>query len=206
MHQKVGVPNRALDIGCAVGRSAFELTRGVDEVIGVDYSRAFVDVCNELREKGTMDYSMTTEGHLTVPLKADVSTDINRKKAVFVQGDACNLPSSLGKFGVVLAANLVCRLHHARQFLKDLASLVAPGGILVITAPYTWLEQFTDKSEWLGGYTDKDGKAVTGFDSLKKELLPWFDLLDDRNMPFLLRETARKHQWTVAHATVWQRK
>ena len=62
------------------------------------------------------------------------------------------------------------------------------------------------QSEWLGGYKDKDGKSVTGFETLKQKLTPWFSLLEDRNMPFLIRETARKHQWTVAHATVWQRK
>ncbi|XP_076441679.1 uncharacterized protein LOC143280845 [Babylonia areolata] len=203
---QTGVPNRALDIGCAVGRSTFELARKVDEAIGVDFSQAFVDVCKELKERGTMDYKMTTEGDLYSELKAVVPSDINRKKTMFVQGDACNLPSSLGQFGVILAANLVCRLHHARQFLRDLASLVAPGGILVITAPYTWLGQFSDKSEWLGGYKDRDGNAVTGFDTLKKELDSSFILLEDRNLPFLIRETARKHQWTVAHATVWQRK
>jgi hypothetical protein len=62
------------------------------------------------------------------------------------------------------------------------------------------------QSQWLGGYKDKDGHEVTGFQTLQKELAPWFVLLEDRNLPFLIRETARKHQWTVAHATVWQRK
>lgn len=69
----------------------------------------------------------------------------NRQKTKFAQGDACNLPENLGQFGVILAANLVCRLHSPREFLHRLAELVAPGGILVITAPYTWLQQFSDK-------------------------------------------------------------
>ncbi|KAK7504120.1 hypothetical protein BaRGS_00004424 [Batillaria attramentaria] len=201
-----GVPNRALDIGCAVGRSTFELARVVEEAIGIDYSHAFVAVCNSLKDAGSMDYTMTTEGDLYTEHKAVVPQSISRKRTRFQQGDACSLPGDLGQFGVVLAANLICRLHQPKAFLQRLGSLVAPGGILVITAPYTWLEQFTDKSVWLGGYKDKDGRPVTGFDTLKKELAACFILLEDRNMPFLIKETARKHQWTVAHATVWQRK
>ena len=40
---------------------------------------------------------------------------------------------------------------------------------------------------------------------LKKILAPHFELVEDHNMPFLIRETVRKYQWTVAHATVWRR-
>lgn len=47
---------------------------------------------------------------------------------------------------------------------------------------------------------------VRGFEALKQILSPDFILLEEENMPFLIRETFRKHQWTVAHATVWMRK
>ena len=33
----------ALDVGCAVGGAAFELARVFDNVLGIDYSQAFVD-------------------------------------------------------------------------------------------------------------------------------------------------------------------
>ena len=59
---------------------------------------------------------------------------------------------------------------------------------------------------WLGGYKDADGKIVTGFDNLKSYLGPNFELIEDKPMPFFIRETARKNQWTVAHATIWKRR
>jgi len=62
-----------------------------------------------------------------------------------MQGDACNLPLDLGQFGCVLAANLIDRLRTPQNFLNRLGTLVAPGGILVITSPYTFLEEFTPK-------------------------------------------------------------
>ena len=47
---------------------------------------------------------------------------------------------------------------------------------------------------------------MTGFDTLKERLSGAFDLVEDLEMPFFIRETAHKNQWTVAHATVWRRK
>ena len=60
-----GVVSRAFDIGCAVGRSTFELARGFDEVIGLDYSKAFIAKCQELKMTGQANYSVTVEGDLS---------------------------------------------------------------------------------------------------------------------------------------------
>ncbi|XP_013396303.1 uncharacterized protein LOC106163301 [Lingula anatina] len=201
-----GIPNRALDIGCAVGRTSFELARVINEVIGIDFSQKFVDACNALKESGEMKYWVLDEGALVTDLIARIDSDIDRSRTSFRQGDACNLPVSLGQFGCVFAGNLICRLPNPYDFLNRLPTLVARGGILVITSPYTWLEEYTPKNLWLGGYIDKNGRKVTGFDNLKKVLGPDFDLLEDKDMPFFIRETAHKNQWTVAHATVWRRK
>ena len=52
---------RALDLGCAVGRSAFELARSCEEVVGVDFSRRFIDAANALKT-GELAYRRTDEG------------------------------------------------------------------------------------------------------------------------------------------------
>ena len=61
------------------------------------------------------------------------------------------------------------------------------------------------QSQWIGGYKLGD-EEVRGFDTLKRILEPDFELVDEKDMPFMIRETVRKHQWTVAHATIWIRK
>jgi hypothetical protein len=38
-----------VDIGCAVGRSSFELSRGFKEVVGIDFSASFIHACNFLK-------------------------------------------------------------------------------------------------------------------------------------------------------------
>jgi hypothetical protein len=65
---------------------------------------------------------------------------------------------------------------------------------------------FLFQENLVGGYLDDDGRPFTAFDGLKKVLAKAFDLLEDKNMPFVIRETARKNQWTVAHCTIWRRK
>ena len=62
------------------------------------------------------------------------------------------------------------------------------------------------QAQWLGGYKDKDDKPVTTLEGLKQHLGSDFDLIEAVDMPFFIRETARKNQWTVAQATVWRRK
>lgn len=40
---------RALDVGCSVGGASFELARSFDEVVGIDFSHAFVDAANKMK-------------------------------------------------------------------------------------------------------------------------------------------------------------
>ena len=70
--------NRALDIGCAVGRSAFELAREYKEVIGVDFSEAFIRTSQTLKKAGQLNYSLPVEGDLAESKVAIVDPDIVR--------------------------------------------------------------------------------------------------------------------------------
>lgn len=68
--------SRAFDIGCAVGRSAFELARDYDEVLGMDFSQAFIARCQELKMTGLANYNMTIEGGLVENKTATIDRDI----------------------------------------------------------------------------------------------------------------------------------
>lgn len=198
-------PRRALDIGCAVGRSTFELSKHFDEVIGIDFSKAFVAKCNEIKDKKQLSYTVTTEGDLVESGTAQLDADLDPSKVSFRVGDACNLPKNLGKFHCILAANLICRLYDPYLFLERLPDLLEVGGILVLTAPYTWLSSFTPKARWLGGYLNEKKDPVRAIDTLKEVLSPHFALIKQSDMPMIIRETERKHQWTMCHVTVWRR-
>ena len=79
---------RGLDLGCAVGRSTFELARHCREVIGIDASQRFIDVARQLQVQGSLTYGYREEGWLTSPATAVVPADIDRERVSFEQGDA----------------------------------------------------------------------------------------------------------------------
>ena len=197
--------SRALDLGCAVGRSSFELARGCGSVIGIDFSQRFVEAAQALQAHGEVSYRRTDEGDLGSTLVARVPPEIERGKVRFEVGDAMNLREDLGAFDVVLMANLIDRLPDPKRCLRRLPSLVRPGGELIITSPYTWLEEFTPREAWLGG-VERNGRAITTLDGLRDALTAHFELAAIKDLPFLIREHVRKFQWSVAQATLWRRR
>jgi putative 4-mercaptohistidine N1-methyltranferase len=195
----------ALDLGCAVGRSSFELARHCREVIGIDFSRLFVAAAIELCEKRSVAYTRSDEGEIGTPLVARIPPGVDPRRLRFEQGDAMDLRADLGSFDAVLLANLIDRLRDPRRCLSRLPALVKPEGQLVISSPYTWLEEFTPRENWLGGYL-RDGQPVATRATLETELAPDFEFLGAKQLPFLIREHQRKFQWSVAEASIWRRR
>ena len=191
---------RALDVGCSVGRATFELARRCDEVIGIDFSRRFIDAANALKNSGELEYRRIEEGPRFANCVARVPDGIDCGRVRFETGDAMELDTGLGKFDIVLAANLLCRLRDPAQFLARLPALVKPGGRLVFTTPCTWLEEFTPRENWLCG----ENSAT--LDGLHHRLDADFSMDRAFDMPFVIREHARKFQWTIAQASVWTRR
>jgi 2-polyprenyl-3-methyl-5-hydroxy-6-metoxy-1,4-benzoquinol methylase len=55
---------RAFDIGCAVGRTSFEMTRTFDFVLGLDYSARFIQVASMLQRQDAVPYKVFIEGEI----------------------------------------------------------------------------------------------------------------------------------------------
>ncbi len=187
---------RALDLGCAVGRSSFELARHYPQVVGIDSSERFVACARRLQEEGRLGYRYPESGEAEREATALVPPGIDRSRVRFEQGDALFLREGLGRFDLVLMANLVDRLADPARCLGQMASRIAPGGLLVISSPYTWMEEHTPRRNWLGGDPEKALSAI---------LAPGFVLRERDDLPFLIREHSRKYQWSVAEATLWER-
>lgn len=196
-------------------------------------SHAFVNACDKMKAEQSATVPLAIQGDIrssvTVSLPADCIP--HAAKAKFIQGDACNLPS-LGQFDCVLAANLLCRLPNPAAFLDRLPEIVKQvspresrdprlfcfvlfhsrsprvalqGGMLVLVSPYSWLEEYTPKANWIGG-TVKAGADVFSAAALSAVLSKHFDKVSETEMPFLIREHVRKFQWGCSHAVVWRRK
>lgn len=197
LHFSKNAVNRGLDLGCAVGRSTFEMSRTCEKVIGLDFSHRFIAAANCLKNMREVNYSRHDEGVMTAQLKAELPEGVDPSRVEFMQGDAMHLPEDLGRFQRVHAANLLCRLKDPISLLKRLGDLVEKDGELVLATPCTWLEDFTPRGNW--PKTDTLGW-------LKDHLSDDFDLRTESDDPFLIRETARKFQWTRSMITVWSKR
>jgi len=201
---------QALDIGCATGRASFELARHFEAVTGMDYSARFIDVALQLTSGEDFRYVVPEEGDLVeyrqVRLKEFGLEAEQAQRIQFVQGDACNLKPQPDRYDLVLASNLIDRLRQPKRFLQDVTPMIRAGGLLVLSSPYTWLEDFTPKENWLGGVRE-NGEALTTYQALQRLLRDAFDeVAPPQDVPFVIRETARKFQHTQAQVTFWRKR
>lgn len=203
--REAGTPtNRALDLGCAVGGASFELARAFGEVVAADWSQAFVDAAEALRRDGRASYFLRHEGEFGEDRQVALDPAIDRSRLRFERADAQDPPAHWAPFDAALLANLVDRLQDPAACLARLPGLIAPGGLVVLTTPYTWLPEFTPRERWLGGHAEP-GKPARGIEGLRAAMAGSFELVREVDLPFVIREHARKFQWSMAHATVWRR-
>ena len=66
-------------------------------------------------------------------------------------GDATNLKPQFTGYDLILAANLIDRLYDPKRFLETIHERLNLGYSCHYVA-LTWLEEFTKKENWLGGF------------------------------------------------------
>lgn len=199
---------KVLELGCSVGRASFELAKEFEAVHGIDFSARFIRIAFQLQEKGYTRYELFEEGELTSFHEKslnELGLAETASRIEFHQGDAANLKPYFTGYDLVLAANLIDRMVNPRKFLATIHKRINPGGLLVLASPYTWLSEFTEKEQWLGGFR-KDGEPFTTLEGIIEILKENFQRLGSpEEIEFVIRETARKFQHSKSQLTVWQR-
>jgi len=208
--QPVKTNNRALDVGCSVGGSAFRLATYFDHVEAFDYSENFIATAKRIQSGEQVSFQVPIEGEISE--KAIVETNIDAsimKKVNFFRGNACALneyADSVGTFDGVIISNLLCRLPDPQATLNALPKIVNKGGVVVIVTPFSWFEEYTPKNKWLGGYVDTDGKSIYSKDSLIDTMTRLgFEKIYDKQMSLVIREHQRKYQLIISDATGWRK-
>lgn len=202
---------RALDLGCAVGRTSFELARFFDHVDGIDFSARFIKVAMELQEREEIRYLLKEEGDLNSfkirSLKTMGLSDF-KNKVSFYQGDACNLKANFTNYDLIFMGNLIDRLYDPKKLLQEIHERLNIGGILIIASPYTWLEEYTKKENWLGGFKEANGETLTTEESIARILVAgghFKKLVNSFEIEFVIRETQRKFQHSLSQFNVFER-
>jgi uncharacterized protein YbaR (Trm112 family) len=142
----------ALDVGYAVGRFTFELSRKVDFAVGIDTSREFIRKARELQQTGELEFDLVEEGCLTRRQTIRVPTSRARGSVEFMLADAQALPFLNGAFTCVASLNVVDKIPRPMTHLRELNRVAKGSGAqLLFSDPFSWSKDFAGEEEWLGG-------------------------------------------------------
>jgi 5-histidylcysteine sulfoxide synthase/putative 4-mercaptohistidine N1-methyltranferase len=207
--------NQALDMGCSVGGSSFELAKSFDRVDAFDFSGAFVKAASQLQQGNKILFKIPVEADLfeevQATLEPGVTPDIAGKVNFFV-GDACAIHDmakdrKISTYDGVIMSNLLCRLPDPMACLTGLKGIMNLGGVVVMVTPFSWLTEFTPRGKWLGGFYDPvSKKPIRSKDVLQRVMQDnGFEKIHEEEMPLVIREHARKYQYIVSEATGWRK-
>jgi putative 4-mercaptohistidine N1-methyltranferase len=207
--------NRALDIGCAVGGSSFELAKTFDHVDAFDFSASFVNAAKRMQAGEDILFRIPVEAELYEDVRAvheDGSSPAIRSKVSFFTGDACQIAEMasngvLGSYDGVIMSNLLCRLPDPMACLNGLPKVVNKGGVVLIVTPFSWLSEFTPRSKWLGGFYDPVTKDPIRSKDVLLEAMEsrGFEKIHEEEVPLVIREHQRKYQYIISEATGWRK-
>src|SRR5271154_6267509 len=76
---------RALDLGCAVGRSSFELSRHFDTVLGIDFSGRFIAAAKQMQDERAVTVRVPRESSATDELQLELPEDLRTEHVQFEQ-------------------------------------------------------------------------------------------------------------------------
>jgi hypothetical protein len=73
--------------------------------------------------------------------------------------------------------------------------------------PFSWLEEFTHRSKWLGGFYDPvSGEPLRSKDQLHSVMeASGFEKIHEEEIPLVIREHQRKYQYIISEATGWRK-
>lgn len=160
----------ALDAGCAVGRFTLELTRKAEQVVGVDTSLGFIRTARALAAGAHLSFSLTLEGHLHLPMEFSLKGRWSTQQVEFVVADVQALPFAPGTFTSLASLNIVDKLLHPLEHLRELDGVaLEKGAQILVSDPFSWLSSPAREEEWLGGHPE-GAWAGLGIENLRKIL------------------------------------
>jgi SAM-dependent methyltransferase/uncharacterized protein YbaR (Trm112 family) len=166
----LGLSGPAIDLGCSVGRSSFELaayTRGL--VLGVDLNFAMLRLGQAVLMRKQLNYERRRIGivfdrrEFPVELPSADSVD-------FWACDVLALPFRGGAFGSALALNVLDCVTAPRDMLAVLRALLVEGGVALVCTPFDWTPGATPVGNWIGGHS-QSGRDKGAAEPMMEELL-----------------------------------
>jgi ubiquinone/menaquinone biosynthesis C-methylase UbiE/uncharacterized protein YbaR (Trm112 family) len=152
-------PARVLDVGCAAGRTSFELAAAHPGalVLGLDINLALLSLARAAAA-GQVSYPRRRIGLVydrrRFPTRFDTSPRVD-----FWACDAACLPFTAHTADLTTALNLIDCVPGPTQVFVELARVTRPGGGILLATPYDWSQRVTGVENWLGGHSQRAAHA-----------------------------------------------
>jgi len=155
MAAPIGVVERALDVGCGAGRSAFTLAERHPRalVLGIDTNLGLLRLAQGAAH-GTVSYPRRRIGLVYDRRRFPVSL-IGSERVDFWACDALALPFAAASADLVAALNLLDCVAEPRRLLAGLAEVLRRDGRLLLATPYDWSTRATPVETWIGGHSQR---------------------------------------------------
>ena len=194
-------PGPVLDLGCAVGRAAFELAAAArGPVLGIDLNTAMLRLAVGALRRGRVRYPRRRVGMVYESREFGVSL-ASSGQVDFWACDAEALPFPAGSFAAVVGLNFLDSVRSPVAALASLMRVLVPGGKAILACPYDWSPAATLLESWIGGHSQRGahrgaseqmlrllltpGAHPASLDRVRiiaeEEALPWHARLHDRS-------------------------
>jgi len=204
--------DKALDVGCAAGRSAFELATRFAAVTAIDFTVRLIGVGYRMQENGAVEWTLPEQGDLEATHRteaAQLGLDLATLQRVsFLQADAQNLPPPAelsDDFDLVLAANLLSKLSNPRLFLQSIHTYCRADAVLLLCDAYDWDTEHTPRQNWIGAREEDGGlSAEEAVKALMLETGHW-RWQEELEMEQVVKLSKRTFEHTNSHCMLLQR-
>ncbi|MDN5063821.1 5-histidylcysteine sulfoxide synthase [Aliarcobacter butzleri] len=164
--------SKALDLGCCVGRTSFELAKIYDEVLGIDFSANYINIGVKLKLYDFVNYKIKKEDKTfeerAISLK-DFDLEKVKDKVSFMQGDACNLKEIYKDFDLIFYSSLIDKLYYPKKFLEDVSRRINKNGFFVFLSSHNWFNEHINENNLFLEFELLDKIEVSSFIKIKNK-------------------------------------
>ncbi|MDN5097287.1 5-histidylcysteine sulfoxide synthase [Aliarcobacter butzleri] len=164
--------SKALDLGCCVGRTSFELAKIYDEVLGIDFSANYINIGVKLKLYDFVNYKIKKQDKTfeerAISLK-DFDLEKVKDKVSFMQGDACNLKEIYKDFDLIFYSSLIDKLYYPKKFLEDVSRRINKNGFFVFLSSHDWFNEHINENNLFLEFELLDKIEVSSFIKMKNK-------------------------------------
>jgi SAM-dependent methyltransferase/uncharacterized protein YbaR (Trm112 family) len=142
----------ALDIGCAVGRLTFEMSKFHDRAVGIDTSVSFIRAARDLAARKRLEFDLIMEGNIKEKQSCDLDPAFEFDATEFIVADAMALPFRSHCFATASSVNILEKVPDPARHLSEANRVMQKScARFLFSDPFSWDESVSRSDLWLGG-------------------------------------------------------